>query len=218
MRTAAPLAIAGIPLEPVDPRKMESMDDGKEQRLPRGDLDAATAIASYSPGTYNVLNKSMFIPSKFHLHVSLVFDVVAAAMVDDNNSLVASEATSQQNLYEWFVLPSLIYKLLRSGAWSRALSRGGACRRALGYGREGAEELCIRGWRDRRSYPSHWCLTGQMISKACDSIFRPNSHSAVSHSTHSSMLGVDGSLMLAQLETARSRGREAIMLKKTPAP
>ncbi|XBI55037.1 hypothetical protein VPH35_036933 [Triticum aestivum] len=216
MRAAAPLAIAGIPLEPVNPRKMESMDDGKEQRLPRGDLDAATAIPSYSPGTCNVLNKSMFILSKFHLHVSLVLMlwlVSASAMVDDNNSLVAS-ATSHQNLYVWFVLPSLIL----SGAWSRALSRGGACRRALGYGREGAEELCIRGWRDRRSYPSHWCLTGQMISKACDSIFRPNSHSAVAHSTHSSMLGVDGSLMLAQLETARSRGREAIMLKKTPAP
>ncbi|XP_073358525.1 uncharacterized protein [Aegilops tauschii subsp. strangulata] len=38
MRAAAPLAVAGIPFKPVDPRKMETMDDGKEQRLPRGDL------------------------------------------------------------------------------------------------------------------------------------------------------------------------------------
>ena len=118
------------------------------------------------------------------------------------------EATSQQNLYVLFILPSLIYKLLRSGAWRRALSRDGAWRRALGCGGQGPEELCIRGWRDRRSYPLHCCLTGHMITKACDSIFRPNSHSAVAHSAHSPRLGVDGSLMLAQLETARSRWRK----------
>ncbi|KAM3255825.1 hypothetical protein ACQJBY_048794 [Aegilops geniculata] len=38
MRASAPLAVAGIPFEPVDLRKMETMDDGKEQRLARGDL------------------------------------------------------------------------------------------------------------------------------------------------------------------------------------
>ena len=38
MRAAAPQAVASIPFEPVDPRKMETMDDGKDQRLPRGDL------------------------------------------------------------------------------------------------------------------------------------------------------------------------------------